>query len=336
MTELAVAVLIVLALSAFCSGTEAALFSISMVRVRALADEGGKSRAALLQLKEDMARPIASIVVLNNVANIVGSIVVGNIAGRVLGDQWLGVFSGVLTFLVIVCAEIIPKTLGERHAEAISLGTARIVLGLAAVLSPLIWLIERITAPFRRGSSAPTTNEVEIRLLARIGQQEGVIESVESEIVQRAFRLNDQRAREIMTPRVALTRLHAEARLSEVKRDILDSQHSRIVVTGSDIDDLRGVALKDDLLAALVEGKHDAPVGDFARDAVQVPPGARCDALLQRFLSTRGHLAVVVDEFGGIDGVVTLEDVLETVTGEIVDETDRVVDMRSAAKSIAP
>ena len=336
MAELLGTVLLVLVSSGLCSGTEAALFSVPLVRVRQLSEESARGSQALLAVRQAMSRPIATIVVLNNIANIVGSIVVGAMAARVLGDRWMGLFSGGLTFLVILCAEIIPKTLGERHAERFGLIVAGPVLFLTRMLTPLMWAIEQITAQVVRGEVGPTTNEGEIKLLARIGAQEGVLEATESRIVERAFRLNDQVAADIMTPRVALTYLKGEQTLDAVREGILDSQHSRIVVIGRDVDDVLGVALKDDLLRALVIGQGQTQVKEHARPARYMPKGTRGDTLLQHFLSTRDHLAIAVDEFGGVAGVVTLEDVLETITGEIVDETDRVVDLQQAARSTAP
>ncbi len=332
MTELLFAVFLVLASSAICSGSEAALFSMPLVRTRQLAQSGGGPAQALLRIRENMSRPIATIVILNNIANIVGSIVVGNIAGRVLGNEWLGVFSGVLTFLVIIFSEIIPKTLGERYSEPIALFIARPVQAITLLLTPLVWLIERLTAPITRSARLPTTNEAEIALLARIGHQEGIIERDESLMIERVFRLNDTRAADLMTPRVNVTYLHGHSILGEVKKQIMRSQHSRIVVIGDSIDDVQGIVLKSNLLEALVKGQDDKPIAHFKRDAQFVPESVRADHLLARFQQSRNHLCVVIDEFGGLAGVVTLEDVLELLTGEIVDETDTVVDLQEDAR----
>lgn len=332
MPELITAVLIVLGSSALCSGCEAALFSVSLVRVRQLAQSNRPAALTLLRIREHMSRPIATIVILNNIANIVGSIIVGGIAARALGSEWLGVFSGMLTFLVIIFSEILPKTLGERYAEQIALIVARPVAALAFLFTPLVWVIERLTAPITRGQRLPTTNEAEIQLLARIGHQEGIIESDESEMIQRVFRLNDATAASLMTPRVNITYLHGDTLLGEAQADILASQHTRIIVIGESIDDVLGVVLKDELLAGLIADKHAQPISAFVREAQVVPETVRADKLLEVFRLTRQHLAVVVDEFGGVAGVVTLEDVLEVLTGEIVDETDRVVDLQEDAR----
>jgi CBS domain containing-hemolysin-like protein len=234
--------------------------------------------------------------------------------------------------LVIIFSEIIPKTLGERYAERISLWAARPVLGLTYLLTPLVWTIEKITAPITKGKTSPTTNEAEIKLLAKIGRQEGIIEADESEMIQRVFRLNDVTAVDLMTPRVAMTYLRGHLTLVEAKESIKTSPHSRIIVTGDSIDDVLGIALKDELLAAMIEQKDDQRISDLVREVRFVPETVRADKLLHVFQQSRKHLAVVIDEFGGVAGVVTLEDVLETLTGDIIDETDEFVDLQEAAR----
>jgi CBS domain containing-hemolysin-like protein len=332
MIELLIAVLVVILGSALCSGTEAALFSVPVIKVRQLAESGTPAARVLLQIRENMSRPIATIVVLNNIFNIVGSIVVGGIAAVVLGEEWLGVFSALLTFAVIIGSEIIPKTLGERYAGPIALAAARPVMGLTVLMLPLVWTIERIVSPITRGPPRSATNEAEIQLLAQIGQQEGSIERDEATLIQRVFRLNDVTAGSLMTPRVGITYLHGDELLGEARQRIIESPHSRILIIGESIDDILGVALKDRLLIALIEGQTDKTVNDYAKAPHFVPDMVKGDVLLETFRSMNEHLAVVVDEFGGVAGVVTLEDVLEVLTGDIMDETDRVANLQEWAR----
>lgn len=332
MLKLAIAVLIMLIGSAVCSGTETALLSVSLLKVRQLAQAKHPRALALLTIRQRINRPIASIVILNNLFNIVGSITIGSIAASVFGDTLLGIFSGVLTFGVILFGEVLPKTLAERYAESISLAVAIPVQGITWVLSPVVWVIERITAPLINGPTKPTTNETEIQFLASIGHQEGLIEKDEAEMIRRVFRLNDIRAVEIMTPRVALTSLPGEGVLADLKDEILESQHSRILVIGEDIDHVEGIVLKYQLLEALICNGHTQTISDLKRPVRFIPETERADLLLQSFQSEREHIAVVVDEYGGVSGVVTLEDVLEQLTGEIVDETDRNVDLQAFAR----
>jgi CBS domain containing-hemolysin-like protein len=332
MVDILLTVFGVLLLSGTCSATEAAFFSVPLVRARQLAENHGGRGRAVLRIREAMGRPIATLVILNNIANIVGSILVGHVATRQLGDQWLGVFSGVMTFLVIIFGEILPKTLGERRSDGVALFTARPLLGAAVLLAPLTYLIDFVTRPFTRGKRSTTTNEAEIQFLASIGQAEGSIEADESEMIQRVFSLNDQTAAQIMTPRVTVSALWADTTLGEAREFVLQSPHSRLVVYGQTVDEVMGVVMKHDLLAALVGELHESPVSRFVRPVHRVPETIRADVLLEIFRKSRQHLAVVVNEYGGFSGVVTLEDVLEVITGEIVDETDRVVDLQEDAR----
>jgi CBS domain containing-hemolysin-like protein len=203
---------------------------------------------------------------------------------------------------------------------------------LTKLMFPLVWLIEHIVSPITKGKPRLVTNEAEIQLLAQIGQQEGSIELDEAQLIQRVFRLNDSTAGSIMTPRISMTYVHGDQTLANMREQIIASPHSRILVIGDSIDEILGVVLKSELLVALVDGQTDRLLADLARDVLFVPEMVRADQLMTTFRDKREHLAVVVDEFGGVAGVVTLEDVLEVLTGEIVDETDLVVDLQEWAR----
>lgn len=332
MLQLAIAVLVVIIGSALCSGTETAMLSVSLLKARQLAQSKKQAAIALFNIRKQINRPIATIVVLNNVFNIIGSIVIGRLASVVLGDALLGVFSALLTLLIIMFAEIVPKTLGERYAIPIGMATAIPVQGLTWLFSPLIALIEQLTKPFIQGNRQPITNEAEIKLLARLGYQEGIIEDDEADMIQRVFQLNDVAASDLMTPRVALTYIPGEEQLQHLQEEIIASQHTRILVIEADIDHVAGIALKDELLIALVRGQGAEPIKHFIRPVRFIPENERADHLLKTFQAARAHLMVVVDEYGGVSGVITLEDVLEVLTGEIVDETDRTVDLQAIAR----
>jgi CBS domain containing-hemolysin-like protein len=332
MLTLVIAIGIVLLSSAICSGSEAALFSVRLVKVRRLAQSKRPEALALLSIRERMNRPIATIVILNNIANIVGTIVVGFIAREILGSQWLGLVSGILTFLVILFSEIIPKTVGERYSEQISLVIARPVAGLTRILTPLVWCIEKVTTPLTAGGNSFTTDEAEIQLLAKMGQEAGTIEDDEFEMIRKIFNLNDMTAADLMTPRVVMTYLKGDLTLAEAKEEILTSPHSRIIVIGETLDEVTGVVLKTDLLAGIIQAKLNQPISHFAYKVHFVLGPKRANQLLSIFQQTRQHLAVVVDEYGGVSGVVTLEDVLEVLTGQLVDETDTIDDLQEFAR----
>jgi CBS domain containing-hemolysin-like protein len=332
MLALIIAVITLLFGSAFCSGAEAALLSISPIKVKQLAQSKKPAALALASIRLKINRPIATIVILNNIFNIVGSIIVGNLVTNVLGNAWLGVCSGVLTFLIIIFGEIAPKTIGQRYAESICLLVAIPVKFLTVIFTPLVLLLEFATSPFTQGNNLPTTDEAEIKFLTNIGFQEGVIEDDEAEMIQRVFQLNDLNASDLMTPRIIITYLRGEETLTECQQDIIRSQHTRILVIDQNIDNVTGLVLKDELLTAMIEGNGDRQINDLKRPVHFVPETNRADKLLKVFQDNREHLAVVLDEYGGVAGVVTLEDVLEVLTGEIVDETDRNVDLQEIAR----
>ena len=332
MLALIIVVAIVILGSAICSGTETAILTISPIKVRQLAQTKKPAALALASIRLKINRPLATIVILNNIFNIVGSIFIGNLTTKVLGDAWLGVFSGIFTFLIIVFGEIAPKTICQRYAEPICLFMAIPVKYLTVIFTPIVLLVEYATAPFTQGKKLPTTDEAEIKFLTNIGFQEGVIEDDEAEMIQRVFQLNDLNASDLMTPRIIITYLKGDQSLDESQQDIIKSQHTRILVIDDTIDNVTGLVLKDELLTAMITGNGDRQINTLKRPVHFVPETNRADKLLKVFQENREHLAVVLDEYGGVAGVVTLEDVLEVLTGEIVDETDRNVDLQEIAR----
>lgn len=332
MLALIVVVTVVLLGSAFCSGTETALLSISPIKVKQLAQSKKPTALALANIRLHINRPIATIVILNNIFNIVGSISIGSMTSKVLGDTWLGVFSGILTFLIIIFGEIVPKTLCQRYAEPVCLLVAIPVRFLTIIFTPLVLLVEYATAPLTQGKRIPTTDEAEIKFLTNIGFQEGMIEDDEAKMIQRVFQLNDLNASDLMSPRIIVTYLKGDQTLNECQSEIIKSQHTRILVINETIDNVTGLVLKDELLTAMIEGNGDRLIDTLKRPVHFVPETNRADKLLKVFQENREHLAVVLDEYGGVAGVVTLEDVLEVLTGEIVDETDRNVDLQEIAR----
>ena len=337
MTTLLIAAFLVIFISALCSGTEAALFSTPIMKIRQMADEENKPKRgtkALLAIREKMSRPISMIVILNNIANIGGTTIVTLLAKEIFDSYIVAAISGSLTFLVIIFAEIIPKTIGEKHNLKIALFMAKPVLFLTKIFTPLIWLVEFLTSPFTgKDKQVLSTDEREIRYMAQLGEEEGVIEADELEMLHGVFQLNDMDARALMTPRISLTCIEGEAAIESVIDEVIESQHSRIVVIGESRDDVVGVVLKSSLLIAMIKGQGADKVRMHGYVPVEVLHCNKADDILPIFQKSRQHLAIVRDEFGGVDGVVTLEDIIEELTGEIVDETDTDEDMREAAVS---
>ncbi len=322
MIPLLLSILAVLVASALASGTEAALFAVGYPEVLAAVERRRKGALTLRRLEQDLTRPIMAIVIWNNIANIGGSILVGAIAAEQLGSRWLGLFSALLTFLVIIFSEIIPKTLGERHALTVGLWVAKPVSMLTRALLPIIVLVELLVRPI----APPTdrkTSEDEIRALTRQGGREGVIEQDESELIQRVFRMNDTTAGMILTPLGQVDTLEASRPIGDLSAWARDVTHTRIPLhQAEDINSVVGVVNVRWILQALADGRQDQPVAALATEPWFVPSSMPTDDLLKEFQHRKQHLALVVDGLGTLLGVVTLEDVLEELVGEIEDETD--------------
>jgi len=332
MWELILAVLVLLVASALCSGIEAAIFSLPITKARQLAEKG-KNGKVVQAIRENLARPISTIVIFNNLANIVGTYFVAYLATKVLTGQSLTLFPFLLTIMVILLSEIIPKTVGERFCVPVTCMAARPLFVLTWLLTPIVWFIERLTRLLVGTRVRKITSEQEIRALARIGHQEGVIDEDESRMIGKIFELDDATAEKIMTPRTAITWIRGIEPLSVAKVAIGKSQHSRVLVVGETMDDIRGIILKSRMLSLMIEGLDDNDlVQDHVEEVKLVKANTPADELLEYFKHSRVHLAVVVDEYGGVCGLVTLEDVLEVLTGEIVDETDTDIDMRETAR----
>lgn len=331
MLFLTIAVLILLVTSAICSSTEAAIFSLPIAKAKQLASKGRNGKT-VCWIRENPARPISTIVICNNLANIVGTYFVARLATTALSEAWQTWFPFLLTVMVIVISEIIPKAIGERFSSAIVQIFARPLVWITYLITPVVWALEKFISVLIGNSRPATTSEMEIKALVHIGQQEGVVEIDESQMVARVFELNDHTAADIMTPRTALSWIRGKTPLSEAKTEIGTSQHTRIVVVGETIDEILGVVLKSKILELIVTGQDETvPIKKFAEPVNVVSIDTQADALLEHFQNTRMHLVVVMDEYGGMAGVVTLEDVLEVLTGEIMDETDRDQDMRVVA-----
>jgi len=325
-------ILLVIFGSAFFSGMEAALFAASRSKAIVMAEQDAPGGKALLKVKENMSRPITVIVIGNNIVNIVGSLFVGFVAGELFGSAVLGFLSAGLTILIIIFGEIIPKTIGENNAEAIGRKVARPLLMMTRVLLPIVLFIELMTKRFAK--KRDLVSEEELKILSELGHKEGVIEKDERDLIQKVFMMNDLVARDIMTPRTVLVAFQEDQVLGEIRDDIFSLRHSRLPVYKEGIDDTTGVCLRRDLLQALAEDKDHMQIKDFKHEALYVDEKYRVDDLLPYFQKKRAHMAIVKDEFDGTSGLVTLEDVLEQLVGEIVDETDEYIDAREHAREV--
>jgi magnesium and cobalt exporter, CNNM family len=317
------AVAMALASSFVCSISEAVLLSVSHAQVEAL----GKSRAAdlLRRYKREIDLPIAAILTLNTTAHTIGASVAGAYFGDVFDAKYLWLFSALFTLAILLFAEIIPKTLAVASAGTLATPVAYGVAALVVVLKPLLNVTRAIARLLRPESSRPVTSLEEIRLLASLGRTEGVVAHLTADMIEGVATLKELRARDVMVPRARVVYLSGLRTLDENLEVIRRTGHSRFPYTPTgDLDRVEGVVLVKDLMFTLREVGEEIDLEELASKALVVPSATTLERLLRMFQQERRHLAVVVDEYGGTEGIVTLEDVLEEIVGEIEDESDRV------------
>jgi putative hemolysin len=318
---LALLVVLVIAGSALCSGVEAALLTVNPVRVHELAARSKPVRGArrLEQLRQRLGRTLSVLVIANNGFNIFGSLMLGGYAAIVFKRQGiegiaLPLFSVGLTVLVILLGEILPKALGSRLALPVALASAPALSIVAGLMLPLVLLLERLL-PAITAENEISTDEEEIRLLARLGSQKGQIEADEAAMIAKVFQLNDLTARDLMTPRVAAPTLDGATSLEQLREDLLANNAEWWVVLGEEVDEVLGVAGRERLLAALLQGEGNRTAASLSEPVDYVPEMIRADRLLTGFRRNSSGVRVVVDEFGGFVGVIGAEAVLAVLAG---------------------
>ena len=318
---LALVVALMLVGSFLCSGVEAALLTVNPVKVHELSRRQRPPAGArqLERLRLRLGRTLAVLVIANNVFNIFGSLMVGGFAAEVFSRHGitgiaLPLFSVGLTVLVILLGEILPKAIGSRLALPVALSSAPAVGLVVRLMTPLVLLLERLL-PAITAENEISTDEDEIRLLARLGSQKGQIEADEAAMIAKVFQLNDLTARDLMVPRVAAPTLDADATLASQHAVLLRQKAPWWVVLGEEVDEVLGVASREGLLTRLVEGNGEARVADVMDPVEFVPEMIRADRLLTSFRRNGSGVRVVVDEFGGFVGVVGPEAVLAVLAG---------------------
>ncbi|MDH3689554.1 MAG: hemolysin family protein [Gammaproteobacteria bacterium] len=318
------AVGVVLVVSFLCSIFESVLLSLTRPQVEVLVKVDKHAGRLLAGFKENMDVPIAAILILNTAAHTIGAAVAGASYMNALGAGTLWIFSIIFTIAVLLFTEIIPKTLGIAHARALAAPVAYGVNFLTTLLRPLVWLSEQISRSIRSDIEVPVTSTEEIRLLASLGRSEGVVGDQTAEIIVGATHLRYLRAHDVMLPREDVRFLSATMDRDEAAELVRESGHSRFPFSPTlDLGDATGVVLAKDLLYWLLQnddGKIDWDA--VSKEALVVPDSAPLPQLLHTYQDTRRHLAIVVDEYGSVEGIATLEDVLEEIVGEIDDESD--------------
>ncbi len=322
----AAALAALLGLSGFFSGLEVALVGVRMSAVEQMLSEGKKGSRALHRLKSNPGWMMSSVNLGNNLVNVGASALATSVAIRLFGNEGLGIAIGVMTFLILIFGEITPKTYCNANAAKIALRYAPVLLGFSYALYPVVKFFEMITKRVVRltGSSysPPPITEEEIRGVIEQGRKEKALEKEEVDMLHGALNFDDTVIRAVMTPRTKMFALNARMMLFEALPEINRSGHSRIPIYGDSADDIVGFIHVRDVLRELERDNKMTRLDKISREAVFASQEKRISALLREMQGRQTHMAIVVDEHGGVEGLVTLEDLLEEIVGEIEDETD--------------
>jgi CBS domain containing-hemolysin-like protein len=318
--------------SFLCSIVEAVLLSTPLSYLRAKAERGDKSAVAFIKLKLNIDKPLSAILSLNTVAHTVGAAGVGAQAVFVFGEVYFGLVSAILTILILVFTEIIPKTLGANYNKELMGVCAKIIKGMIFITYPLVLVSAFLTRLLARKESTLTTSREEISVLANIGTEEGIFGNKENKIIQNLIKLKSIKISEIMTPRIVVTVADEKMTLKEFlkNKDLL--HFSRIPIYEGNRDNIIGYIFREIVFEKLAEDQFDLKLKDLKREIIVFPENVTLFKAWEELLNKKEQISLITDEYGGMAGIVTLEDIIETLLGfEIVDEKDRVEDMRKYA-----
>ncbi len=320
MPSLLLLIAVFVLVSGVLSLVDAALLSISFAEVEELVAQKKMGSLALRAVSRRLTRAVVVLVIVTNTVNILGPILVGQEAVKVFGSTAIGVITAVLTFATIIFSEIIPKALGTHYAPFIARAVAPVILVSTYVLFPVVYPLEKLVGLFKTGKR-PIGTEEQIRALVRSGDAGGHIRQAEGELIHRVFVLNDRRARDLMTPRKRVIALKSDMSIREGVAEVAKHPHSRYPVYDESLDHVRGIVMNHDLYEAVGAGREDEALLSIIRDVLFVPASLKSDALLMLFRRRHLHLAIVLEGHRMV-GIVSLEDVLEELVGEIEDERD--------------
>lgn len=336
--------LLSLVISALCSVLEATILSTPMSYITTLETQGTKGWKRLKDYKSNIDRPISAILIVNTIANTVGASLVGSQAANFASatfntsedvSLFIGAVSGVFTFLILVFSEIVPKTIGSTYWRKLAIPASRVIHVLVIMTYLLVIILEKITHVLGSSSSQESVTRDEVAAMVSVGTEEGVLEKKENRMIQNLLKLDSITAHEIMTPSVVVTMAEEEMTLRDFYGDEEFKNHSRIpVFKGEESDYITGYVLRQDILESLAEDKFDVTLGQLARPILSFSEKENVSDIWEKLLEKKEHISIIIDEYGCLRGIVTLEDVIETMLGfEIVDEKDEVVDMQELAKA---
>lgn len=333
MTLLIIYLILAIGVSFLCSILEAILLSVSESYVAVQERKGTRTGELLSRYKKDIDRPLSAILSLNTIAHTVGAAGVGAQAQIVFGNEYVSFSSAILTLMILVLSEIIPKTLGATYWKMMAPFAARSLRIMMVLLYPFVVLSQSITRLLSRSENVPSFSREEFSALAERGVEEGVFEEEESKIFKNLIRFNSLRVQDIMTPRIVVNYFNQERTIEEIADEVEDMRFSRLPLYGKNEDNITGYVLKNDLLIHLARDELQRKLKELKREILVIPENASLKMLFERLLEQQDHIAIVVDEYGGFSGVVTMEDLVETLLGmEIIDEVDAYEDMQKLAR----
>lgn len=321
-----------LSLSFLCSVLEAVLLSTPMSYISMKENQGSKTATLMKQYKNNVDRPVGAILSLNTIAHTIGSAGVGAESIKIFGEQYFGLISAILTLLILVLSEIIPKTIGASYWRSLAMPSTRIIRVLILITYPLVLLSELITKVFTpRGNQASMSRE-EVSAMVDVGTTEGIFRESESKLIKSCIALSGVKARQIMTPSIVVESACQDLTVKDFQAKQSWS-FSRIPVYAGDKDYITGYVLKDAVLKLLSEDQFHVKLSDLKRPILTFREEESVFQIWEKMLEKREHISVIIDDYGGLRGLVTMEDIIETMTGvEIVDEDDVAVDMQALAK----
>ena len=325
--------LLALSVSFLCSVLEAVLLSTPISFITMKEQEGAKNAPLMKRLKQDIDKPISAILSLNTIAHTVGSAGVGAEAVKVFGEVYFGVISAVLTILILVLSEIIPKTIGSYYWRQLAMPAATVIRVMVIISYPLVWLSEWITKLVASKKQPLSVSREEVSAMVSVGTQEGVFDNSESQMIQSLFKLSSKTLHEIMTPRTVAITASENMKLKEFYANQMHRIYSRIPVYDENPDFITGFVLKQTVLEELAEDKFNKQLKDIRRPILAYNEDRLVCEVWEEMLLKKEHIAQVQDEYGCFLGIITMEDIIETVIGrEIVDESDTIVDMQAYAR----
>lgn len=331
---LIVSVSLAIVISTICSLCEAVLYSLSASQIEMIKKTSPAIGEHLHRMRTDIDEPITAILTLNTIAHTVGASVAGAAAAQVLGDSNLIWFSTIFTLAILFFSEIVPKTLGVTFAVRLAPIITTPIRFMIFVLKPIVWLIRALTQLLPSKETEDTISGEEIQTIAALSRKSGDIEENEAKVIQNIIELKNKTVRDVMTPRTVTFSLEQEMTVAKAMQTVTRlNSHSRIPVYAEEIDDITGVVMRKDILQAAAEDKDELTLKHIKRPAHFVPEMAALNGILVDFFDRRQHLFVVVDEYGAMTGIISMEDVIEEIVGhEIVDESDKAQDMRELAR----